>query len=96
MKETIQGFLFDVENEVLRAQKKFPNPNLLMTALTEECGELAEALLEVYYNSTKNEHKKGEGRWSEVYKEAMQVAAVAARIALEGDPSLGVPSDDSD
>lgn len=45
-----------------------------MTALTEEVGELAKALLD-------------EG-WSRVQAEAIQVACMAARVAIEGDPTL--------
>lgn len=46
-----------------------------MTALTEEVGELAKALLD-----------ESDQR---VYEEAVQVAVMALRVATEGDPSLG-------
>ena len=45
-----------------------------MTALTEEVGELAKAIMD-----------EGSHR---VWKEAVQVAAMALRVAVEGDPSL--------
>ncbi len=45
-----------------------------MTALTEEVGELAKALLDE--------------EWSRVQLEAIQVACMAARVAIEGDPTL--------
>lgn len=67
-------FINMVLDEALRARTKFPNPSGLLAALTEEVGELARALMD-----------QGDG---EVYNEAVQVAAVALRLALEGDPSL--------
>lgn len=73
MTELLQ-FTYDVSTEVLRAREKFPDPYGVMCALTEEVGELAKALMD-------------EPR-ARVYKEAVQVAAMAARLALEGDPSL--------
>lgn len=70
----VDRFLDKVHNEVLNAIEKFPQPNACMTALTEEVGELAKALMEEPSER--------------VYKEAVQVAAMAARIAVEGDPTL--------
>jgi hypothetical protein len=58
--------------EVKRAREKFPSNRHLLAALTEEVGELAEALLD-------NQGKDRE------YAEAMQVACVAIRIMEEGD-----------
>lgn len=72
---TTQQFLRDVHAEVERAREKFPDPDASMTALTEEVGELAQAFLDK--------------PWTEVYKEAVQVAAMALRVATEGDPTLG-------
>lgn len=74
----------EIAAELLRARSKFPAPNLNMCALTEEVGELAQALL----------HTRFGGRcagWTNVRKEAIQVAVMAIRIALEGDPSIAVP-----
>lgn len=68
-------FLSDVSAEVLRAREKFPDASKSMTALTEEVGELAKALLD---ESDKR-----------VYEEAVQVAVMALRVATEGDRSLG-------
>ena len=70
----LDSFLECVREEVLRARKKFPNPECSMTALTEEVGELAKALLDE--------------PWAHVMKEAIQVACMAARVAIEGDPTL--------
>lgn len=60
--------------EVERGTNMYPNPDGLLAALMEEVGELARALM----SQTKNR----------VREEAIQVAALALRIALEGDPTL--------
>ena len=70
-----QNFLRDVHREVMKAEKKFPFPNPNLAALMEEVGELANAFLE----------KKSS---DERYSEAVQVAAMAMRCALEGDPQF--------
>lgn len=67
-------FLADVEAEVRRARDKFPVANLTMAALTEEVGELAKAMLDE--------------PWKRVRAEAVQVAAMALRVALDGDLSF--------
>ncbi len=46
----------------------------VMTALTEEVGEVAKALLEE--------------PWQNVVDEAVQVATMALRLAVEGDPTM--------
>lgn len=74
LNENEKGFMLNVEQELLLAKKKFPQPNPTMTALTEEVGELAKAMM-------------GEGS-DRVWKEAVQVAVMALRVAVEGDPSL--------
>lgn len=71
----VLGNLLDqIGHEVARARAKFPSPNLNMLALTEEVGELAKALMD-------------EPR-ANVRAEAVQVACMAIRVALEGDPSV--------
>jgi NTP pyrophosphatase (non-canonical NTP hydrolase) len=67
-------FDLDVAREVESARSKFPRPDGLLAALTEEVGEVARALLDK--------------PWSEVYAEAVQVAAMAQRLAQEGDPTM--------
>lgn len=67
-------FLEQVREEVGRARGLFPKPDGLMVALTEEVGELAKALLDE--------------PWKRVEEEAVQVAAMALRVATEGDPTL--------
>ena len=61
-----------VRQEVIRARNKFPHSKHLLAALTEEVGELAQALLQ----SGNSERSK---------EEAIQVACVALRIIEEGD-----------
>lgn len=74
IEDKIDSCLQDIFKEVLSARKKFPNTEGLMAALTEEVGELATACMEEPIEN--------------VYNEAKQVAAVAIRIMIEGDPSL--------
>jgi len=74
LNEEERGFLVNVEQQLLFAKNKFPDPYGCMTALTEEVGELAKALMDEPSNN--------------VYKEAVQVATMAMRVALEGDESL--------
>ena len=66
--------LDEIGYEVGRARRKFPSPEASMCALTEEVGELAKALLD-------ESHER-------VIEEAIQVAAMAVRVATEGDPTL--------
>jgi hypothetical protein len=70
----LDAFLAEVRAEVLRAREKFPGRELQLVAAGEEFGELFKACLdEPYYR---------------VRKEAIQAAAMAARVALDGDSSL--------
>jgi len=80
--DEIDHFLSNVDAEVARAIEKFPQPNPTLAALTEETGEVAKALLHLREGKSKT--------WEDVYNEAVQVAAMACRIALEGDPTIGV------
>ncbi len=69
--------------EVIRARLKFPHGSRLLAALMEECGELANALLELSFNPMQQD------QWHDrVQKEAIQVAAVAVRILEEGTPEF--------
>lgn len=72
-------FLLDVEAEAQAAQRKFPGNADKVAATTEECGELARALLQ---------HKYGKGEPRAVYLEAVQLAAMAAQVALGGDSAF--------
>ena len=76
-RKQLVAFTDAVHAEVYAAEKqwRYPNPNL--AALMEEAGELAQAMLQ-----RKSAY--------EVYREAVQVAAMAARCAIEGDPQFKV------
>lgn len=67
-------FLDAVRCEVMRAQELFPGRRVMGMAFNEEAGELNKALLDE--------------PWVNVFKEAVQAAAMAARVALEGDEGL--------
>lgn len=70
----LECFLSAVRCEVMRAQSLFPGRRIMSMAFNEEVGELNKALLDE--------------PWFQVYKEAVQAATMAARVALEGDESL--------
>lgn len=76
-------FLEAVYDEFDRAEKKFPSTHCALAALMEEVGELAQAMLHF--------HLEGKGSEMQIKKEAVQVAVMAMRIALDGDPSIRHP-----
>ena len=63
-----------VEKEVKEACLNFPSPEALLCALVEEVGEVARACMD---ESCRR-----------IYDECVQVAAMAARLAIENDPLL--------
>lgn len=73
-KTALHRFLYRVGREVQRARELFPSPDGLMTAATEEAGEVAKAVLDQ--------------PWNEAEDECVQAAAMFVRLALEGDPTL--------
>ena len=68
------SFFFAARTEVMNARAKFPSSDACLAALIEETGELAKAMLSESADR--------------IYSEAVQVAAMAARCAIEGDPTL--------
>ena len=72
-------FASDMLAEVRKARAKFHGPNPTIAALTEEVGELAKAMLK---------RCAGKGTSKDVWDEAVQVAAMAQRVAVEGDVSM--------
>ena len=82
-------FLNEVADEIERATALHPGPNPNLAALTEEVGELAQALLtaRAVVNDLARCHP---AYWHDVRTEAVQVATMALRIVLEGDPTLEV------
>lgn len=75
-----------VREEVDRAREKFPSNEFLLPALVEEVGELSQALIELERN------KEGHTA-QDVLSEAIQVAAMAIRIGVEGDEYFSYDSD---
>ena len=73
-------FATDVYEEQGRAKVKFPKADKLLGALMEEVGELAEALLKIEESGESPEN---------VYKEAVQVASTAYRLAVLGEADYG-------
>lgn len=71
--DPVDAFLSEVREELVRARDKFPGRRLMLVALGEEAGELCKAALEEPA--------------ARVYREAVQVACMAARVALDGDES---------
>jgi len=74
-----ENFSAAVADELLRARSKFPGTKNVTVALGEELGELCKSLLD---------HSYGKGENDAVYTEAVHVAAMAQRVAEEGDPSF--------
>jgi len=65
--------------ELIKARSKFPEQNIWVTlaALTEEVGELNKAVLQLNYEPHKGVSPE------EIYAEAVQVAVMAIRVALD-------------
>lgn len=76
-------FWIEASKELHRAKAKFPKNANNCVALMEEVGELAQALLQMREGKITD--------WNKVVDEAIQVAAMAARIAVEGDSNLAEP-----
>lgn len=74
--DNIVRMVQDIDEEVSHARKKFPTNRHQLTALTEEVGELSQAMLEQHH---------GKKTAQDVYSEAVQVACMAMRVAIEGD-----------
>lgn len=79
---TTYNILCDIQVELAKARSKFPGTVDIMTALGEEFGELCQALLQHKHEPHKNITHE------DIYKEAIQTAVMAIRVASEGDPSF--------
>lgn len=73
-----------ISAELGYALKHFPNNKHQLAALFEEVGELSQALID---------HDRGKKTGAQVFEEAVQVAAMAIRIALEGSEEFGYTFD---
>lgn len=71
----------EIRSELKEARDKFDNRHTL-AALQEEIGELAQAMI--------GQEIKEEVGQNDVYEEAVQAAAMAIRVATEGDQSFPV------
>lgn len=76
---TLERLFYCLRGELLGAEDKFPGNADNLAALQEKVGELANALLEHKYGNAENEA---------VFAEAVQVAAMALKIARNGDESF--------
>ena len=66
--------LREIQEELVRSRSRSPNPSGCLTALVQQVGTLAKAMLD--------EPKE------RVREEALQVAVMAVRVGEEGDPAL--------
>ena len=78
---SVEAFFDDVRNELELAIVQYPTPNPTLATLTEQLGQLSEALLQIR-DGVSND-------WFAVWFEAKQVAVMAERCAIEGDPTVG-------
>ena len=69
-----------IRDELKAAREAFPDKTHMLAALVEEVGEVAKALME-------HDRKQGTSV-QEVLREAVQVASMAIRIAVEGDDNF--------
>ncbi len=69
-----------IRDELAAARTAFPGTTHMLCALVEEVGEVAKAMME---------HDRKEGTSvQEVLREAVQVASMAIRVAVEGDDNF--------
>ena len=77
----------DIADEVQRARTKLPLNKHNLAALVEEVGELSQALID--HDFAQGTHpSRLQTLTHDVYKEAIQVACMAIRVAEEGDSSF--------
>ena len=69
-----------VADEVAAAREAFPGKTHMLAALVEEVGEVAQAIMQ-------HDRKQGTSV-HEVLREAVQVGAMAIRLAVEGDDNF--------
>jgi NTP pyrophosphatase (non-canonical NTP hydrolase) len=69
-----------IRDELKAAREAFPGKTHMLCALVEEVGEVAKAMME---------HDRKEGTSvQQVLREAVQVASMAIRLAVEGDDNF--------
>jgi hypothetical protein len=72
-------FIIALIAEIQAAREKFPETEHLHAAFQEETGEVAKALFEI---------ERGEETYEGYLAECVQAAAMAMRLATEGDPDF--------
>lgn len=77
--DKLEKMLADISQEIEDTRQKFPGNHHKLAVLSEEVGELAQAMLQHEYDGQPAIN---------VYREAVQVAAMAIRLAIEGDHSF--------
>lgn len=79
IEQRTESMIADIRSELMRARIKFVGNNHQLTAFNEEAGELNKAMLENNYAGVP---------CRDVYMEAVQAAAMAIRVATEGDSTF--------
>jgi len=74
-------FIQDVLDEVGSARAKFPSNKHITLAMAEEAGELVKSIMN-------SKQKPSITSDNDVYLEAVQAAAMALRVGVEGDPDF--------
>lgn len=78
--ELDMSFLFDVKAEAAAARAKFTTNTDMVLAMAEEFGEAIKALMD--------QKQKNKVTSADIYRECVQAAAMALRVATEGDPNF--------
>lgn len=76
------NIITEILYELNRARSKFPDNVDILPALTEEVGELNQALIQHKHEPHKNKTHE------HIFQEAIQTAVMAIRVASEGDPNF--------
>lgn len=77
----VPGWVRLVQEELVRARAKFPDPDHLTLALAEEAGEVVKAVLDLRFG------KPGATREA-LHAEIIQTIAMCVRLLEEGDPAV--------
>lgn len=72
----------DAKKEAVRAMRKFPQPNYVISKIAEEAGEVVKAAIHA---------AEGRESMAEVRGEMCQLVAMLYRLWIEGDQVHGLP-----
>jgi len=84
VKDGVEWWVIAIRHELSHARRKFPNPDNLTGALAEEAGEVIKESMHFY-------HGEPERDMYHLSRECIHTAAMAIRLAEEGDPMFKVP-----